>query len=277
MESSRRSVRIPRQIDFSLGLAETRRDDAIERSPLVRTVLRNAACPVGKQCPEIAKVEEGYEIVGTNIPDPRLPEHERRVRVPATMLPELDPLEIDDFEAWLDARRRTPGDMLRVQTLTAYSAPSDDADFAGYLGGAPEPISPHRESFFQELRDDRARGRVWRNLVVLRGEPTDYQRYANEWVYVQSVQAGQDVRILDLKESAGAALLLLTGDFWVVESQHVALVRYDQDNVHRGEVAADDTAATGYIAAAEMAWAMATPFTSWYESHPEYRRQQLVA
>jgi len=259
------------------GARRLDRDGAIERSPLVRTVLRNAACPVGKQCPEIAKVEEGYEIVGTNIPDPRLPEHERRVRVPATMLPELDALEIDDFEAWLGARRHTPGDMLRVQTLTAYSVPSDDADFAGYLDGAPEPTSPHRETFFQELRDDRDRGRVWRNLVVLRGEPTDYQRYANEWVYVQSVQAGQHVRILDLRESPAATLLLRTGDFWVVESQYVALVRYDQDNVHRGEIAVDDTAATGYIAAAEMAWAMATPFMSWYENHPEYQRQQLVA
>lgn len=242
----------------------------------MRTVLRNAACPIGKQCPEIDKVDEGYEIVGTNIPDPRLPEHERRVRIPSTMLPELDELAIDDFETWLEARRNATGDMLRVQTLTAYAAPSDDEDFAGYLNGAPEPTSPYREGFFQELREERASGRVWRNLVVLRGEPTSYQRYANEWVYTYSVQAGQDVRVLDLREAPAAEVLLRTGDFWVVESQYVALVRYDEDNTHQGETAVEDTAATGYIAAAELAWDMATPFISWYESHPEYRRPQLV-
>ncbi|MDN5918341.1 MAG: hypothetical protein L0I76_25140 [Pseudonocardia sp.] len=241
------------------------------------TVLRSASCPVGKQCPEVESVEEGYEIVGTNIPDPRLPEHERRVRVPHTMLPELGGLEIADFEAWLEARRTSPGDMLRVQTRAAYAVPSDDEDFAGYLDGAPEPLSTHREPFFDELREDVARDRIWRNLVVLDGEPTSYQRYANEWVYTYAVAAGQVVRVLDLDRHPSARVLLRTGDFWAVEHQYVAVVRYAEDGHHQGEVAVEDTSATGYIAAGELAWDLATPFTEWYADHPEYQRRTLVA
>lgn len=235
-------------------------------------VLRDAACPVSKVCPQIKQVERGYEIVGTNIPDSDIPEYERRVLVPATMLPELADLFIGDFDAWLEIRRRTPGDMLRVQTLPQYAAPTDDADYAGYLNGAPRPLSPFREPFFQELRDDAAQGRTWRNLVVLNGTPTDYQRYANEWVYTYSDQAGQEIRILDIADQPVAAGLVRTGDFWVVEHQHVALVRYGDTYTHEGEVAVDDSSATGYIAAAEMAWQLGTPFAQWWAAHPQYRR-----
>ncbi|MDN5916854.1 MAG: hypothetical protein L0I76_17400 [Pseudonocardia sp.] len=240
-------------------------------------VLRDASCPIGKQCPEIAKGPSGYEIVGTNIPDPRLPEHERRVVVPETMLPELGGLDIADFEAWLEERRRTPGDMLRIQTRGAYAVPSDDADFAGYLGDAPGPASEYREPFFQELRDDAAAGRVWRNLVVLDGPPTEYQRYANEWVYTYAVEAGQDVRILDLAEHPVARVLLRTGDFWVVEHQYVAVARYDEAGQHLGEVAVEDTSATGYIAAADLAWHLGTPFAAWHTAHPQYHRRHIAA
>ncbi|MGH3787956.1 MAG: hypothetical protein ACRDRG_15705 [Pseudonocardiaceae bacterium] len=72
--------------------------------------------------------------MGTHIPDDELPAHERKVRIPATMLPELGALEILDFEAWLTQRRTSPGDMLRVQTVERYGVPSDDADFAAISG-----------------------------------------------------------------------------------------------------------------------------------------------
>jgi hypothetical protein len=243
----------------------------------VTKVLRDAACPVSKICPRIERTEGGYDIVGTNIPDDTLPGHERKVRVPATMLPELAALEIPDFEEWLSQRRTSPGDMLRVQTLDRYGVPTDDADFAGYLEGAPAPTSPYREPFFQELRDGVAANMRWRNLHVIRQPLSDYLRYAFEWVYTYSSEAGQDIRILDLDEHPAAAVMHRTGDFWVVEHQHVALVRYDNEGHHQGEVAVDDTAATGYIAAAELAWDLGIPFAEWWAAHPQYRRASQAA
>lgn len=240
-------------------------------------VLRDAACPVGKDCPRVEQTEGGYDIVGTNIPDDELPAHERKVRVPATMLPELGSLDIPDFEAWLRERRTSPGDMLRVQTLERYGVPSDDADFAGYLAGAPAPTSSYREPFFQELRNGVAAQMRWRNLHVIREPLSDYLRYAFEWVYTYSSEAGQDIRVLDLDQHPAAAILHRTGDFWVVEHQHVALVRYDDEGRHLGEVAVEDTSATGYLAAAELAWQLGVPFTEWWAAHPQYRRESPAA
>jgi hypothetical protein len=111
-------------------------------------VLRNASCRVGNSCPRIEQVDGSYDIVGTNVPDATLPDHERKVRVPNTMFPELGALDIPDFVAWLAEHRKTPGDMLRIQTLPAYEVESDGGDFAAYLNGAPAPTSPDREPFF---------------------------------------------------------------------------------------------------------------------------------
>ena len=241
-------------------------------------ILRTS-CQIGNQCPRIETTDDGksFDIVGTNVPDPELPGHERKVRVPATTLPELGRLDIADFSGWLAEHRQAPGDMIRVQTLDSYAVPSDDADFAGYLNGAPAPASPYREPFFEQLRDERARGMAWRNLTVVNGPLTDYQQYGFEWVCPYSAEAGQDIRVLDLAEHPAAAVLRVTGDFWVVESKHVALVRYSPDGRHLGEVAVEDSGAHGYVAAAELAWQLATPFTSWWAEHPEYRRPSRAA
>lgn len=235
-------------------------------------VLRDVSCDIGTTCPRIEQTEGGYDVVGTDIPDDKLPAHERKVRVPATLLPELGALDIPDFEAWLAKHRRAPGDMLRVQTLESYAVPSDDADYAGYLNGAPAPTSEYREPFFQRLRDEADQGMVWRNLKVVNGPLTDYQRYSCEWVCPNSSEASQDIRVLDVAEYPAAAVLYRTGDYWVVEGQHVALVRYSPEGRHLGEVAVEESSAKGYVATAELAWEVGVPFDQWWAAHPEYRR-----
>ncbi|MCW2900907.1 MAG: hypothetical protein JWO67_3172 [Streptosporangiaceae bacterium] len=245
-------------------------------------VLRDFSCRIGNTCPRIEQnVEGSYDIVGTNVPDGELPGHERKIRVPATMLPELAGLDIPDFNAWLEQHRKAPGDILRVQTLDSYEVESDGGDFAAYVQGRPGPTSPDREPFFQQLRDERAKGMTWRDLTVVNGPLTDYQRYGFDWVCEDAVAAGQDIRILDVAAQPAAAVLLRLGDFWVVEGDHVVLVQYDGENRHLGEVAVEDQAKHGYVAAAEMAWQLATPFATWWatalETHPEYRRTQRAA
>lgn len=112
---------------------------------------------------------------------------------------------------------------------------------------------------------------------VIRQPLSSYLRYAFEWVYTYSSEAGQDIRILNLnlnlKEHSAAAWLQRTGDFWVVEHQHVALVRYDDEGRHKGEVAVDDAAAAGYVAAAELAWQLGVPFNEWWAAHSQYRHK----
>lgn len=237
-----------------------------------KIVLRDYECRIGSSCPEITRAEGGYELVGKHIPDPSLPEDERRIFQPESMHPELARLEIEDFDAWLREHRKTPGDILRIQTLPAYEVESDGGDFAAYVQGLPGPSSPDREPFFAQLREERAKDMIWRDLTVVNGQLTDYQRYGFDWVCPDAVGAGQVIRVLDVAEVPAAAPLLRLGDFWVVEGEHVVLVRYDAQGRHLGEVEVEAQSRHGYIAAAEMAWALGTDFSKWWNDHPEYRR-----
>jgi len=38
-----------------------------------------------------------------------------------------------------------------------------------------------------------------------------------------------------------------------------------------------DDAAVGLIALAEVAWSLATPFTTWWAEHPQYHRRNTAA
>ena len=78
----------------------------------MRKILRDAACRIGTSCPRIEQAGDGFDIVGAHVPDEELAAHERKVHVPASLLPELSCLDIGDFDAWLRARRTAPGDML---------------------------------------------------------------------------------------------------------------------------------------------------------------------
>lgn len=241
-------------------------------------IVRDLECRIGSSCPRIEREVEGsWDIVGTHIPDPTLPSHERKIRVPDRAFPELGSLEIQDFGTWLQENRRAPGDILRIQTLDAYEVESDGGDFAAYVQGLAGPSSPDREPFFQQLRAERARGMIWRDLTLVNGPLTDYQRYGFDWVCSDAVAAGQDIRVLDLAQMPQAGVLLRLGDFWVIEEEQVVLVRYDTEGHHLGEVAVEAQGAHGYIAAAEMAWSLGTSFTEWWASHPEYRRVPRAA
>ncbi|HJT03896.1 MAG TPA: hypothetical protein VJ757_09750 [Pseudonocardiaceae bacterium] len=239
------------------------------------TLLRTLTCTIGDQCPAIERIDGGgFRVTGTNVDDPA---NEATVEVPDSLLPELTSLEIHDWPQWLKAHRKTPGDMLRIQTLDHYGVSSDDQDYLGYLKGAPAPISPYREPWFQQLRDEREAGQVRRNLHVLCTPINSYLSYACEWGYAYNVQHGQDVRILNVAEHLAAGWMFRTGDYWVVEGQHVVLCRYSPEGAPEGlvEVGADNTA--GFIAAGEMAWQLGTPFSEWWAAHPEYHRDPPAA
>lgn len=237
-------------------------------------VLRKLACGFGNQCPAIERPDEGggFYVTGTDVPDDRLPAHERKVHVPDTLLPELAHLEIPDFDAYLQSVRQVPGDMYRVQTLRQYGVPSDQDFFIRYMNGGPGPTDAELAEWGAFLDGETTGGRTYRNLHVVRGPIGDYLRYQFEWAYSYNVRHGMDVRVLDVAEVPAAASLLEIGDYWVLEHQHVVLCRYDDDGRPIGTVAVEASATQGYIAAAEMAWELGTEFSSWWAAHPQYHR-----
>ncbi len=168
-------------------------------------------------------------------------------------------------------------DLLRVQTLDYYDVTSDGDDYRRYLDGEAAATAAGKREWLDRLRTDAAAGRLRRNVHIVRSPLTPYLRYQFEWCYVPNNGAGQNIRILDVTETPAAAALVKVGDLAVVEGRHVARLHYDANGDYRGAVAAGDDAALCHIALAEVAWSLATPFTTWWAEHPQYHRRNSAA
>jgi hypothetical protein len=238
--------------------------------------LRRAECTDGVQCPAVERRDDGwFVVVGDRVERVDLPAHEGAVAIPPTLLPELADLAIDDLRSYLFDRHSR--DLLRVQTLDRYDVGSDGDDFRRYLDGEADPDLARKQRWLDELRSITGSGRAWRNVHLVRTPLSDYLRYAFEWGYAYNVAAGQDVRVLDLTESAHLAALAAAKDFYVIDGRHAVRMVYAPGGRYEGAVAISIDGVAGYAALAELAYQLATPFTPWWEAHPEYHRTARVA
>lgn len=236
-------------------------------------------CSVGEECPALDRRRDGWvEVTGYLLDDSGRRDHadtEAVVEVPDRMLREIVDLAVVDLGGFIGARHRT--DLLRVQTLDRYGVPSDGDDFHRYLAGAELPTSPAKQAWLDKLRADADRGRIRRNVHIVREPLTDYLCYQFEWGYAYNVEAGQDIRVLSVEQAPAAARVIDVGDFTVVERKDVVHSRYGADGSFAGAVQAGSDVAGGYAALAELVWELATPFTGWWERHPQYHRATRAA
>jgi len=235
-----------------------------------------AQCGNGVNCPSIdRRAEGGLVVTGERIDNPDLPAHEASVLVPDTLLPEVASLDIPDLASYLSQRHTA--DLFRLETLDWYDVSSDDDDYYRYVSGAPAPEASVKDRWLDQLRADRAAGRQWRRVHALRSPLNDYLRYECEWCYTYNVAAGEDVRILDVTEAPAGAALLGVGDFFAVDGEHVVRSRYNTGGRFLSAVAVGTADRGAYVALAELAWQMGTPFAAWWAAHPEYHRATPAA
>lgn len=232
-------------------------------------------CPNGDDCPKIHDTDGSHVIVqGDLITDPTtvgkkaLPAGEGLVSVPRELIYPAG-MSLPEMSAWILERHTFH--LLRIENRRAYAAASDGGDFARYLDGADGPIEGG--AWGDKLRGWTAEGRIRTKIHVVEGELSDYERYEFEWGFTRTVRAGEVVRVLE----ADPGVLTDVPDFWVVDTEHV--VRMDYDDAGKfvaAHVVTGPDAAT-YRALARVMWAESTPFETWWDAHPGYRRTSRAA
>ena len=234
-----------------------------------RKVLRTE-CGISRTCPEI-ELTEGGDVKITGYPEGAawISENEQTIVAPGRLFPELVRLDIDDFDSWLDAHLRSPGDMLRVQTLQRYGNEAELVD--AYHRGDPPPAEDFA-AWGSLLDAHHLAGQTYRNIHIIDGGLSREMQMQFDWAYSFNVQHHMQVRVLDLAEHPAACELTELGDFWVVDHDHVVLCRYDAEGQPAGHVAVEPAGAAGYRASAEFAWKLGTDFRPWWTRHPEYHR-----
>ncbi|MGC0419258.1 DUF6879 family protein [Embleya sp. AB8] len=146
----------------------------------------------------------------------------------------------------------------RLETLPVYAMHDEQDEFRRFLAGERPPPDLHY-TWLDRVAKFRATGRTIGRVHVLTRPLTDYIRYEFDWAYAFNVQAGEDIRILDVTDSPEHPLLS-AGDFWMLDEKHVVSLQYREDGTQIGRELLTDPDIAKYVALRDLALAGAVPF-----------------
>ena len=163
-------------------------------------------------------------------------------------------LEGDDWRTFFDSYRQRA---FRLETLSSYTMANEQAEYATFLATGERDI-PDDDSWLARVRHFRQTGRWIGRVHVLRRPLTDYLKYEFA-VYRRTVEAGEDVRILDLTDQPDPGLP--AQDFWLFDDSTVVRMDYDADGTQLGRELLEGVDPAPYVAWKHLALEHAEPFT----------------
>ena len=169
-------------------------------------------------------------------------------------------LDGDAWRAFFDSYQR---DAFRLETLPAYNMASEQAEYETFLATGVLHI-PEDNPWLVRVRHFRATGRWISRVHVITCPLTDYLRYEFA-VYRHTVQAGEDVRILDLTDQVNPGLP--QQDFWLFDDSAVVRMDYGADGTQLGRELLEDADPAPYVAWKRLALAHSQPFTAYARLH----------
>lgn len=162
-----------------------------------------------------------------------------------------------DGEEWrrtFDAYER---EAWRFEAQPTYTMPREAENVARFLRGEPKPAG-HNARWHERVRGFVASGRDIGRVRIVRQPLTDYQRYQFSWGIPGNIEAGEDIRILDITQDDYG--LPLTGtDWWLFDESRVVHLNYRQDGTQiNRELFTGDI--TPYLEWRRIALAHSVPF-----------------
>jgi hypothetical protein len=105
-------------------------------------------------------------------------------------------------------------------------------------------------------------GKIVRRVRVVRRPLTDYIRYEFAWGFVYNVEAGEDIRVLDLTDQPGPDLP--DHDFWLFDDATVVKLLYRSDGTQEGRELLQDPDLDAYLRLRDATWQVAVPFRDYW-------------
>lgn len=141
--------------------------------------------------------------------------------------------------------------------MSSYGVDSEREEYETFLTTGNLNISDD-DPWLMRVRHFRQTGRWIGRVHVIRRPLTDYLRYEFA-VYRHTVEAGEDVRILDL--TGQPDLGLPAQDFWLFDDTAIVRMDYDPDGTQLRRELLEDADPAIYVAWKRLALKHAMPFT----------------
>jgi hypothetical protein len=143
----------------------------------------------------------------------------------------------------------------RLEARERYNEAEEVEPLRRFLAG--EPDYAWNEEWAAMIRRRTAQGQRMSRVRVVAEPHSDYTRFGIDLARV-NVAAGEDIRYLP--RASAADLDLPDEDFWLIDSNRVAVLRFGEDDVLLGaQIATEPAAVNQYRHWRETAWDAAMP------------------
>lgn len=164
-------------------------------------------------------------------------------------------------EAWSRYFRDFASSAFRLELHPVYTMPGEAEEMQRFLAGE-KPPSDYHYGWLDTMAEARRLGKTVRRVRVVRRPLTDYIRYEFEWGFVYNVEAGEDIRILDLTEWSGPDLP--DHDFWLFDERTAVKMLYRPDGTQIGRELVEDPDLVSYLHYRDTTWQAAVPFRDYW-------------
>lgn len=165
-------------------------------------------------------------------------------------------LDADTFGELFKTFRRSAW---RYERQPAYAVAREQDNIRRWQAGEPRP-NGHNTAWHERVRGIVSAGKTIGRVRVVRRPLTEYQRYQLDWTIPGNVDAGEDVRVLDLTDHD---LDLPTHDFWLFDDSTVIDLNFDPAGTLVNRDQREDADLHRYQGWREIALAHAVSFSEW--------------
>lgn len=148
----------------------------------------------------------------------------------------------------------------RFETQPTYTMPNEQADFRRFLAGESMPEG-HNAAWHKRVQSWVAAGKTIGRVRTVRQPLTDYQRYQLAWGIPGNIEAGEDIRILDLTNLE--LDLPPTQDFWMFDDAIVVHLNFRPNGTLINHDRIEISDLTQYFKWRETALGHAVPLSEW--------------
>ncbi|HEY0450389.1 DUF6879 family protein [Actinophytocola sp.] len=149
----------------------------------------------------------------------------------------------------------------RFETQPTYTMPREQPGLARFLAGEPK-LPDHNKQWHGRVRAMVAAGKTIGRVRTVRRPLTDYQRFQLAWGIPGNIEAGEDIRILDLTD---LQLDLPIQDFWLYDETTVVQLNFRPDGTLMDRQKPVDSAQ--YLVWRDIAVSHSVPFGEWTAEH----------
>ncbi|GAB3448030.1 hypothetical protein GCM10027570_21140 [Streptomonospora sediminis] len=148
-----------------------------------------------------------------------------------------NPISREEFDRLFSEFRYTA---FRLETFQTYSSAYDTEPFRRFMADDLDDYSPTLHAWGEKLRADTAAGRTYSRVHVVTEPLTDYMRFECAWGYRPNAEAGENIRILAVKEGDWPEGIPAF-DYWLFDSHRLVSMTYADDGSLQATGLVDDS------------------------------------